>query len=98
VLFLFNLCILFSEGKHPRTIQTVKTFMICLHRSFNYLHQNKDGSTDVIVVRAPDFGPRCPRFEIGARQNFHDLGNVSEVLDDRAVRRKGALAVYSPPG
>jgi hypothetical protein len=32
-----------------------------------------------------------------SRRIFHDLGNVSDVLDDGAGRRKGALAVYTPP-
>jgi hypothetical protein len=52
-----------------------------------------------VVVRAPDFSPRGPRFETGARWIFYDLGKVSEfwVLDDGAIRRKGALAVYTPP-
>jgi hypothetical protein len=31
-----------------------------------------------IVVRAPDFGPRGPRFESRVRRIFHDLGKVSE--------------------
>jgi hypothetical protein len=52
-----------------------------------------------IVVRAPDSRPRCPRFESRAWRIFHDLGKVSEYyIDDGAGRRKGALAVYTPPG
>jgi hypothetical protein len=31
-----------------------------------------------VVVRAPDFGPRGPRFETLARRIFHDLGKVSD--------------------
>jgi hypothetical protein len=51
-----------------------------------------------VVVRAPDFGPRDPRFESRARWILHDLGKVSEYLDDGAGRRKGALTVYTPLG
>jgi hypothetical protein len=50
-----------------------------------------------IVVRVPDFDPRGPRFETQVWRIFHDLGKVS-VLDDGAGRRKGVLAVYTPPG
>jgi hypothetical protein len=31
-----------------------------------------------VVDRAPDFGPRGPRFEIRARRIFHDLRKVSD--------------------
>jgi hypothetical protein len=31
-----------------------------------------------VVVRAPDSGPRGPRFETRARRIFHDLGKVSD--------------------
>jgi hypothetical protein len=31
-----------------------------------------------VVIRAPDFGSRGPRFEIRARRIFHDLGKVSK--------------------
>jgi hypothetical protein len=31
-----------------------------------------------VVVRAPDSGPRGPRFESRSRRIFHDLGKVSE--------------------
>jgi hypothetical protein len=50
------------------------------------------------VVRAPDSGPRGPRFKSWARQIFHDLEKGVWVLDDGAGRRKGALAVYTPLG
>jgi hypothetical protein len=39
------------------------------HKSFTQLYG--------IVVRAPDSGPRDPRFESRARRIFHDLGKVS---------------------
>jgi hypothetical protein len=50
-----------------------------------------------IVVRAPDSGPRGPRFESREPADFSRLVKGVWVLDDGAGRRKGALAVYTPP-
>jgi hypothetical protein len=48
--------------------------------SYHFFYTNKFASTQLygIVVRAPDFGPRGPRFETRARRIFHDLGKVSK--------------------